>query len=140
MSKNISMVVFVGIIAVISSALKVVMGALAVVFGVIVAAKVPLMIFAAPIIYLIYQYFYFEGKAFKELKESISQYTKNCNELNHHILELKAAYAGIKSFDYGKGSMNDDSKLNFKRPQWSIGEKNRFVHNCSAVVCKNAHN
>ncbi|MEY3151153.1 MAG: hypothetical protein RLY92_1380, partial [Chloroflexota bacterium] len=34
------------------------------------------------LIYQIYLYLYFNGNKFKKIKDSIKEYTKNCNELN----------------------------------------------------------
>jgi hypothetical protein len=97
-----------------------------------------LLIIASFLIYQIYSYLYFKSDKFKEIKDSIQEYTKNCNELNHHIQELKCAYVNIKSYDYGKSSLNDNSKYNFKRREWDKSIKSNQIHNCSATVCKNA--
>lgn len=86
-----------------------------------------------------YEYFYFRSKTFIALKNSISNFIFNCNELNHHIEDLKGSYVNIKSYDYGSSSMKDESNFNFKRVKWSNDIKNNFIHNCSAAVCKNAN-
>lgn len=90
------------------------------------------------LIYQIYSTFYFNGKNFKKIKESIKEHIENCNELNHHIEELKSSYININSYDYGEASMRDASNYNFKRKEWGKISKNNQVHNCSASVCKNA--
>jgi hypothetical protein len=41
------------------------------------------------IAYQVYAYIYFRSQKFISLKESISDYTNECNELNAHIEELK---------------------------------------------------
>lgn len=91
-------------------------------------------------IYQIYIDLYFNSKKFQDIKESIKEYTKNCNELNHHIQELKSSYVNIKSYDYGQSSMYDKSNYNFKRKEWSKDIKNHYTHHCSASVLKNANN
>lgn len=82
---------------------------------------------------------YFKGEKFLLLKESISQYTKDCNDLNQHIENLKSTYADVKSTDYGRSNLSDTSNYNMRRRTWQeFGTSNR-VHNCSATVLKNAN-
>ena len=92
----------------------------------------------ALLIYQIYLYLYFNGDKFKKIKDSIKEYTKNCNELNHHIEELKCSYSDVKSYEYGDGNLYDNSNYKFKRRDWSKSIKNNKTHNCSASICKNA--
>lgn len=98
-----------------------------------------LIIIAAYIAYQIYVMVYFRSDKFKAIKQSVENYTANCNELNHHIQELKNAYVDINSYDYGSSTLRDNSNYNFKRREWDKTIKNRYVHNCSASVCKNAN-
>jgi len=88
--------------------------------------------------YQIYVHNYFNGLKFRNLKESIKKYTNNCNELNHHIQELKCSYLNVKSYDYGSSTLQDTSRYNFKRREWNKELTNNQVHNCSSTVCKNA--
>lgn len=90
--------------------------------------------------YKIYAAMYFNGEKFQIIKNSIGQYTKNCNDLNHHIEDLKSYYFKIKSFDYGNNQLYDNSNYNMKRTRWTEEVKNNRIHNCSASVCKNASN
>ena len=98
-----------------------------------------LVILAAFVAYQIYVMVYFKSEKFNTLKRSVEAYTANCNDLNHHIQELKNAYVDINSYDYGKSTLQDNSNYNFKRTEWNKNIKNRYVHNCSATVCKNAN-
>jgi len=91
------------------------------------------------IIFEIYVGMYFRSKGFQEIKTSISKYIINCNELNHHIAELKNAYVNIKANDYGQSSMKDSSSYQFKRKEWSKNNNSSHVYNCSASVCKNSN-
>ncbi|WP_238808848.1 HNH endonuclease [Emticicia aquatica] len=59
--------------------------------------------------------------------------------MNHHIQELKCSYINVKSYDYGSSILQDTSKYNLKRREWSNELKNNQVHNCSSTVCKNAN-
>lgn len=90
------------------------------------------------IVYQIYIRLYFKSHKFKNIKNSIKEHTRNCNELNNHIEELKCTHSNIKSYDYGEGNLYDNSNYNFKRKEWSKSIKSNHVHNCSASVCKNA--
>jgi hypothetical protein len=90
--------------------------------------------------YKIYIILYFKSEKFNAIKNSIKQYTKNCNDLNDHIENLKSSYSDIRSFDYGERQLYDDSNYNMKRRKWGEETKNNRTHNCSASVCKNAGN
>jgi hypothetical protein len=100
----------------------------------------PLGIFILLLIsaYQIYAYSYFNGSKFNSIRESIKKHTDNSNQLNHHIQELKCSYVNVKSYDYGTSSMQDNSRYNFKRREWSNELRNNQVHNCTSTVCKNA--
>lgn len=97
-------------------------------------------IFASFFIYQIYSYLYFESEEFKLLKNSIQKYIKNCNELNHHIQELKCSYVNIKSYNFGEDNLYDNSRYNYKRREWNKHTHSNQIYNCSATVCKNASN
>jgi hypothetical protein len=92
------------------------------------------------IIYQLYLDYYFKSNEFLNIKESIKEFAKNCNELNHHIQELKCSYINIKSYDYGKSNIYDNSNFNFKRKEWKNDFNNNQIHSCSASVLKNANN
>lgn len=97
-----------------------------------------LLILLIVLAYHTYVYIYFNSEKFKSIKDSIKKHTDNSNELNHHIQELKCSYVNVKSYDYGSSSLQDNSKYNFKRREWSNELKNNQVHNCTSIVCKNA--
>lgn len=92
------------------------------------------------IAYLVYSELYFRSKKFNRIKESISEHTNNCNELNHYIEELKGSYVNIESYNYGTGNMTDNSIYNFQRKEWSKVIQSNQIHNCTAAICKNASN
>jgi hypothetical protein len=94
-----------------------------------------LLLFVA---YQIYAYSYFNGTKFNSIRESIKKHTDNSNELNHHIQELRCSYVNVKSYDYGTSSLQDNSRYNFKRQEWSNELRNNQLHNCTSTVCKNA--
>lgn len=95
------------------------------------------------IVFLAYESYtviYFKSKNFRAIKSSIEQYTKNCNDLNDHIEELKSSYLGVRAFDYGESQLYDDSNYKMKRRRWMEEEKSHRTHSCSASVVKNASN
>lgn len=92
------------------------------------------------LIHLTYVNVYFTSKGFLGIKNSIKEYIDNCNDLNHHINELKNSFIDVKYHDYGNSELSDSSNYNFKRKEWANSVKNHQVYNCSATVCKNASN
>jgi hypothetical protein len=92
------------------------------------------------IAYMVYSDIYFGSKKFNLIKESISEHTNNCNELNHYIEELKGSYVNIESYNYGTGRITDNSVYNFQRKEWNKVIQSNQIHHCSASVCKNANN
>lgn len=126
---NIILIVIAVIIYMIASALK------------LYAIPIGIILSVCIIIYLgykIYVNIYFNSKKFRSIKESIEKYIKNCNDLNNHIEDLKLTNSDIKSFDYGDAVLSDNSKYKFKRGEWKNIEKNSYVHNCSAIICKSS--
>lgn len=99
-----------------------------------------LVVIAVVMAYQVYASIYFKSEKFRIIKTGIQQHTKNCNDLNDHIDDLKASYADVKSFDYGEGQLQDNSRYNMRRRRWAEEEKNHRTHNCSSSVCKNAKN
>jgi hypothetical protein len=97
-----------------------------------------LVILLAYVAYKIYVNLYFKGEKFTAIKGSISMHTKNCNDLNEHIENLKSSYSDVASLDYGKSQLSDDSLYNMRRRRWNEEEKSKRTHNCSSTVCKNA--
>lgn len=99
-----------------------------------------LVVFGVLISYQVYLFLFFSSKKFKVIKESISEHTKDCNELNEHIEELKRSFISVSSRDYGDGNLHDNSNYNYKRNEWKNEVRNKHIHNCSSTVCKNAAN
>jgi len=99
-----------------------------------------LVVVFALVAYQVYLHVYFKGVKFLAVRESISRYTKDCNDLNEHIEDLKSTHSDVKSIDYGSSHLSDTSLYNMKRRKWQDFQKSNRVHNCSASVCKNANN
>lgn len=94
-----------------------------------------LLIFIA---YVAYSEIYFRSKRFKDIKDSIAKHTNDCNDLNHYIEKLKGSYVNIESYNYGTGSLIDNSVYNYKRREWIKIIQSKKIHHCSASICKNA--
>lgn len=88
--------------------------------------------------YYIWEFFYFRGKEFREIKKCIQKYIDECNELNSHIEELKSSYVDVNYTDYGIATYVDNSRYNFKRKGWKTYQKDKNIYDCSASVCRNA--
>jgi hypothetical protein len=86
-----------------------------------------------------YSFWYFHNEQFLKLKSEIKDHTADCNNLNHHIEELKRTKLDVNSYDYGLGDRYDTSRYQFKRNEWAKTKRNEKVHNCSASVCKAAN-
>jgi len=106
--------------------------------NIVVIVTVILSTLGVFVTYLAYVEIYFRSKKFNEIREGISKHTKNCNDLNHYIEELKNSYVNIESYNYGTGEMIDNSRYNFQRKEWNMVINNNQTHHCSSSVCQNA--
>lgn len=88
--------------------------------------------------WLVYRFVYYRSDSFLEIKNRIEKYTKDCNDLNEHIEELKRTHIGIDKLDYGTSSYHDTSKYNYKRPELKKQVFAANVHNCTRNVCDSA--
>lgn len=86
----------------------------------------------------LYESVYYKSEKFLFIKNRIQTYILNCNELNHHIEELKNTYIGINQLDYGKAVYTDESRWNYKRPELKKQKYAENIYNCSRTVCDNA--
>ncbi len=91
-------------------------------------------------IYDIYLCYYYGSEKFFRSKEKVKDNTRECNELNRHIEELKESYADVKQIDYGNASYSDNSNWNFQRPARQKYQVAQNVCRCSRTVCSNAQN
>ena len=67
------------------------------------------------IVYFIYEYKYYKGENFANIKKKIQNYIDECNEMNDHIEDLKNTYAEFKQTDYGTATNIDYSNYNYQR-------------------------
>lgn len=85
------------------------------------------------------EYFYFKGDKFQNIKQLLANNTKECNELNKHISELKYRFIDYHSQDYGSSTYEDASIWNYKRPLINqLTNNTTNEHFCSLSVCRNA--
>lgn len=106
------------------------------------------MILAAPHIFIpiilvilgvrISAYFYFKSEKFLSLKNSISEYISECNDLNAHIESLRNTFADFKKTDYGTVEFQNTSKYNYKKAKLSKLKYSPYIYDCSKTVCDGA--
>ena len=89
------------------------------------------------LIYLFLSELYFRTRGFKAIKREIEVYTKECNELNDHIEDMKSVDLGFRSkyksnLNYskskkGKGKKNHlEDLINCDSRTYILGDKRRF--------------
>lgn len=88
----------------------------------------------------IYEFYYYKSHKFSEIKQRISTYISDCNELNKHIENLKHTTLISDKADYGNASYQDSSTWNYKRKYLKDQKYAPNIHNCSRTVCNNAKN
>lgn len=99
-----------------------------------------LFILLDKLIYKIYENAYFNGEEFQALKEEISSYVDDCNQLNQHIESLKYFDSLYNQKDYGVAKVYDSSNYNYKRRELNKLSGSQQVYNCSLSVCRSAQN
>lgn len=110
-----------------------------IIYLIIIALPFVLLALAVFLIMQIYFYFYYKGDGFSNIKNSISKYVKDCNDLNDHIKEIWLSYNRVEHTDNGIATVNETSKFNFSRKNYNKIIDDRRVYNCSLQVCRNAH-
>lgn len=81
---------------------------------------------------------YYVSEEFRNLKNSVSKYIFDCNELNEHITNLQDVHVGINQTDYGNSYYYDNSFHNYSRPEYSKHSIKCNVYNCSRNICDSA--
>lgn len=99
---------------------------------------ITLIILSTYIGWKIYEETYYNSKKFRNVKNRIGNYIRNCNELNRHIEQLKHTYIGINQLDYGQATYCDGSKWKYKRPELVKQKHDVNIYNCSRTVCDSA--
>lgn len=87
---------------------------------------------------IVYSIIYFYGAKFIELKNSISDYIRDCNELNEHIDELRSSYVDYKKIDYGEAQFQNISRYNYQKKGIKNAKYEPNIYDCSRIVCDNA--
>lgn len=100
----------------------------------------PVLLFIAVLFvaWKLYETYYYNSNAFKEIKQRIDTYINDCNELNRHIESLKDTTLISNRIDYGDASYKDSSNWNYKRKHLQDQKYAPTIHNCSRTVCDNA--
>lgn len=97
-----------------------------------------LLLVAVFVVWKIYEFSFYKGKKFSEIKQRINTYINDCNELNEHIEDLKNTELISNKIDYGDASYHDSSNWNFKRKNLKEQKFSPNIHHCSRTVCSNA--
>lgn len=100
----------------------------------------PLFLFIVALfaVWKLYEAYYYNSPAFKEVKQRIDTYINDCNELNRHIESLKDTTLISNRTDFGDASYKDSSNWNYKRKHLQDQKYAPNIHNCSRTVCDNA--
>ena len=85
-----------------------------------------------------YSRIYFKSEKFNAIKDSISAYIADCNELNAHIEELRSSYVNVKKTDYGEVTYSNVGRHNYKRRGIANAKYAPTIYDCSRTVCDNA--
>lgn len=106
----------------------------------LIAAAWPLFLALAilAIVTFVYASAYFKGEKFNSIKDSISTYIADCNELNAHIEELRASYVRVNKTDYGEATYSNVGRSNYKRKGIANAKYAPTIYDCSRTVCDNA--
>ena len=88
--------------------------------------------------YKIYVESYFKGSKFTSIKNNISSYIKECNELDDHIEELKSSYVNYHKIDFGEAQYQNAGTYNYKREKIVNATYSPYIYDCSKTVCENA--
>lgn len=86
----------------------------------------------------IYELYYYRSSKFTEIKQRVTNYIDDCNELNRHIETLKCTELMSHKKDYGNASYNDSSRWNYTRKYLKEPKYAPSIHHCSRTVCDNA--
>lgn len=82
---------------------------------------------------------YYNSQSFLKIKESILNYTKECNELNKHIEELKKSYSNTYSYEsLGQATYSNTSNYNYKKKFLNNIQNSNHVVDCSLAVSRSA--
>lgn len=114
---------------------------LAVLFLIGLVVSYPAIFFILVIVvsaYLIYKNRYFKSEDFLSLRDEVSSYINECNELNEHIESLRQVDSFFEKKDYGVAELKDNSRYKFKRKELNKFSNAKQVYNCSLSVCRSA--
>lgn len=90
------------------------------------------------VIYYVYSSIYFISKRFIQIKNSVSQYIQDWNNLNKYIDGLKANQFGLNQLKHGTASLEDNSKWKYSRKELENMQYAPNICYCSRAVCSSA--
>lgn len=90
------------------------------------------------VMYYIYSSIYFISKRFIRIKNSVSQYIQDWNNLNEYIDGLKTNQFGLNQLKHGTASLEDNSKWKYSRKELESMQYAPNICYCSRAVCSSA--
>lgn len=81
---------------------------------------------------------YFRSEKFLSIKDRISQYIKDSNELNDHIESLRSSFQDYKKKDYGEATFTNTSQYHYSKAKLNNLKYASNIYDCSRTVCDNA--
>ena len=90
------------------------------------------------LVIFLYQFFYFRSEKFLSIKNSISEYIAECNELNEHINQLRASYTNMHKTDYGEVLYKNVGRYNYKRKGIANAKYAKNIYDCTRQICDGA--
>ena len=90
------------------------------------------------LLFVIYSSIYFTSKRFMQIKNNVSQYIQDWNNLNAYIDGLKANQFGLNQLKHGTASLEDNSKWKYSRKELESMQYAPNICYCSRAVCSSA--
>ena len=103
-----------------------------------IAAGIFLFISIIFLAWKIYELFYYMSAKFSKIRDRISTYINDCNDLNEHIESLKDTTLLSNQTDYGETTYHDSSRWNYQRKYLKGQTYAPNICDCSRNVCNNA--
>lgn len=88
----------------------------------------------------IYTTAYYSSEDFKNIKNRVEIYIKDCNRLNKYIVDLKNKYNynSINVMNKGKSNYINTSEYNYNKRNLENIKNNKYTYDCSNSVCTNS--
>lgn len=126
-------IVFIGLLGIITAAIYFSITVAIPVFLVVLAVFIPIWM-----LWKIYEWLYYNSKKFKRLKKRVCAYINDCNDLNHHIEQLKETSFISNKAAPGYVVYSENNAWKTRPTALSDLEQAPHIHYCSRSVCDGA--